>query len=245
MGPTFFRLLIGFAAWMGSPFTPEEQEKYFPDLVFCPRNKAHNAIVVELTDVHLKAMKEPSLWKLSQLDRKATVYRFLWLATNEHPICIRLTKTGDNYRLHVARHDGPPGDTAGRLTVDKEVKIEAEQGERLVELLEKSSFWNAPVSVKESRGRADGDRLVIEGVKNGKYHVVDRAGSIAGESFQKFCRGLLEPADEPIVIKSWDNFRKSERERPDYRPEPPQTEDLGEVEKDQEFLDDNAEPEGF
>lgn len=178
--------------------------------------------------VHLKAMKEPSLWKSSQKDRTTTNYRFLWLATNEHPICIRLTRTDRAFVLHVARHDGPPGITAGQLTVNKDVKLSVQQGEMLVARLQKSKFWTSPVSVKESGGIADGDVIVIEGMNEGKYHVIVRAGSTTGESYKTFCRSLLELADEPDALKAWDRFRQGERKSPRYRPEPPQTEDLGE-----------------
>lgn len=213
--------------------TLKAQEPYFPDAVFYPRNKDQNAIEVDMTSVHLKAMKEPSLWTLSQRDRKATVYRFLWRATGQHPICLRLTRTGRTFTLHVAGHDGPPGLTAGRMNLDKEIKLSNEQGKRLVARIEKTAFWTAPVEVKESRGIADGDGITIEGVKDGRYHIVDRAGSTAGESYKAFCRSLLELADEPATLKAWDRFRESERESPRYRPEPPETEDLGDPEPDE------------
>lgn len=203
------------------------QEPYFPELVFLPGNKDVNSIIDEMTSVHLKAMKEPSLWKLSQKDRAADVYRFLWLASNEHPICIRLTRTGGSLVLHVAGHDGPPGMTAGRLTLDKDVKLSVQQGERLVGLIGRTTFWTAPVEVKESRGIGDGDRIVIEGVKDGKYHVISRAGLATGEAYKAFCRSLLELADEPGALKAWDHFRPGDRKFPRYRTEPPQTEDRG------------------
>jgi bifunctional DNA-binding transcriptional regulator/antitoxin component of YhaV-PrlF toxin-antitoxin module len=204
------------------------QEPYFPELVFLPKNKEVNSIIDDMTSVHLKAMEEPSLWKLSQKDRTASVYRFLWLASGEHPICIRLTRTSKTFVLHVARHDGPPGLTAGRSTINKDVKINVQHGEKLVAEVQKTKFWTSPVEVKESRGIADGDVIVIEGVKDGKYHALRRAGSVTGESYKEFCRSLLELADEPNVLKAWDRFRQEERQSPGYRPEPPQTEYQGE-----------------
>ena len=210
----------------------QAQEPYFPELVFFPKNKDLSSFIDESKTVHLKAMEEPSLWKLSEKDRTAREYRFLWLATNEHPVCVRLTRTGGAFVLHVAGHDGSPGVTAGRPTLNKNVKLRGQQGEKLVGLLEKTAFWTAPVEVKESRGGADGDLIVIEGVKDGKYHVIERPGWSAGESYEAFCRAMLELADEPGVLKAWDRFRLGERKSPRYRAEPPQTEDLGDVEPD-------------
>ena len=222
-------LLVVIAVFLGVAHPIIAEEPYFPDLVFFPKDKELNSIIVDGTAVHLKAMKEPSLWRLSQNDRPATAYRFLWLATGQHPICIRLTRTGGTFALHVAGHDGHPGITAGRQTLDKNVKISVQQAERLVARLQKTKFWTSPVEVKESRGIADGDGIVIEGVKDGRYHVVDRAGSTTGELYKEFCRSLLELADEPDVLKVWDRFRQEERESPGYRSEPPQTEDQGET----------------
>jgi bifunctional DNA-binding transcriptional regulator/antitoxin component of YhaV-PrlF toxin-antitoxin module len=215
----------------------QAQEAYFPELVFLPKNKDLNSLTDKMTSVHLKAMKEPSLWKLSHKDRTANVYRFLWFARGQHPICIRLTQSGETFTLHVAGHDGPPGMTAGRLTLNKDLKLSRQQGERLVGLLAKTAFWTAPVEVKESRGIADGDEIVLEGVKDGKYHVIDRAGSATGEAYEAFCRALLEIANEPAALKAWDGFRENERNSPGYRAEPSQTEDLGVYELCQNSLD--------
>jgi hypothetical protein len=40
------------------------------------------------------------LWKVSLNDQNATVYRFLWLAANEHPICARVSKSGETVPVH-------------------------------------------------------------------------------------------------------------------------------------------------
>jgi hypothetical protein len=205
----------------------QAQEPYFPELVFLPKNKGVNSIIDDMTSVHLKAMKEPSLWRLSQKDRQTNTYRFLWLHPGKPQICIRLSRTSGAFILHAAGHDGPPGITAGRVTLNKDVKLSVQQGERLVGLLEKTTFWASPAEVKQNRGIADGDGIVIEGVRDGKYHVINRAGSATGESYKAFCRSLLEFADEPDVLKAWDRFLQAERKLPGYRPEPPQTEDRG------------------
>lgn len=220
--------IITIVVFLSDACPVKGQEPYFPELAFLPKNKEVNSLIDDMTSVHLKAMKESSLWKLSQKDRTATGYRFLWLASGEHPICIRLTRTGRTFALHVARHDGRPGIRAGRLTINKDVKLSVQQGERLIARVEKTKFWTSPVEVKESRGLADGDRIVIEGVNDGKYHVLSRAGSATGESYKEFCRSLLELAAELDVLKAWDRFRQEERTSPGYRPEPPQTEDQGE-----------------
>jgi bifunctional DNA-binding transcriptional regulator/antitoxin component of YhaV-PrlF toxin-antitoxin module len=226
------RLIAVAAAALAAASPVRAQEPYFPKSVFLPKNEEVNAIIDEMTSVHLRAMKEPSLWKLSRKDSTATAYRFLWLATGEHPICIRLHRIGETFTLHISRHDGPPGLTAGRQNVDKDVKVSVPQGEQLLARLQKTTFWTAPVEVKENRGIADGDEIVIEGAKGGQYHVICRAGTAAGESYKGFCRSLLELAGEPAALKAWDDRREKERKSSGYRPEPPQTEDRGDQESD-------------
>jgi bifunctional DNA-binding transcriptional regulator/antitoxin component of YhaV-PrlF toxin-antitoxin module len=195
--------------------------------LFFPKNKGLNSIIDEMTSVHLRAMKEPSLWRLSQKDRQANAYRFPWLHRGRNQIYVRLTRTGRAFALHVAGHDGFPGTTAGRPTISKDIEPTDQQENRLVGLLARTAFSASPVEVKESRGIADGDVIVIDGVEDGKYHVIERAGLATGESYKKFCRSLLELADEPDMLKEWDRLRQAERRSPRYRPEPPQTEDRG------------------
>ena len=69
-------------------------EPFFPDRIF-DRDKEENDFFVEWYSKHLKAMKEPSLWKLAQNDRSAIVYRFLWLPTFDRPVSIRLVKSAN------------------------------------------------------------------------------------------------------------------------------------------------------
>lgn len=230
------RRIVLAAMLSGTSFPVEAQEPFFPGSVFLPKNKEVNSIIDDMTSVHLKAMKEPSLWKLSEKDRRAKVYRFLWLHPGKPQIGIRLSRTAGDFVLHVAEHDGPPGVTAGRQILSKDVELTDQQGERLVGLIERTKFWAAPVEVKESQGIADGDGIVIEGVKDGRYHVINRAGSTTGEGYKAFCRSLLELAGEPDVLKEWDRRRQEERGSPEYRPEPPQTEDQGDYKSDPEDI---------
>ena len=71
-----------------------------PGFDFLPKNK-EISIIDAMISVHLKAMRSCQRHRnLSQKDRTATVYRFLWLASGEHPICIRLNRTGETFKLH-------------------------------------------------------------------------------------------------------------------------------------------------
>lgn len=220
-------LVVAMIGPWSAPRATRAGGDYFPKLAFLPANPEVNDIIDSMTSVHLEAMREPSLYRRAQREPATTSYRFLWLATGEHPISIRLDRTGAASTLRVARHDGPPGLTAGKLTVDRTIRLTEPQAQNLVDLIERTRFWTAPTEVQENRGIADGDGIVIEGIKGGKYHVINRAGSAAGESYKAFCRLLLDWADEPAALKDWDRRRREERGSPDYLAEPPQTEDRG------------------
>ncbi len=63
-------LVVVVAVLLSAAHSVEAQEAYFPELVFLPKNKDVNSIIDDMTPVHLKAMKEPSLWKLSREDQR-------------------------------------------------------------------------------------------------------------------------------------------------------------------------------
>src|SRR4051794_40881868 len=75
------------------------EERFFPDLVF-DANKEHNDFIVDWYSKHLKAMKEPSLWKLCEKDRSVTVYRLLWLPTFDRPVSVRLVRRSEGAVLY-------------------------------------------------------------------------------------------------------------------------------------------------
>jgi hypothetical protein len=205
------------------------QEDFFPPLISYPKSEASNDLSAQHISTHLKALGEPSLWKASQKDASARSYRFLWLATGEHPICVRVSRAGDAVSLRVSRHDGSPGIVAGKLSLERTEALNLKQWDRLDELVEKSKFWSAPASVKETRGIADGDSLTIEGIRAGTYHVIDRAGLTTGEAYKSVGRYMLGLARSD-AIAAWDRRRDRERNTPGYRVDPPETEDLGVLE---------------
>jgi hypothetical protein len=216
------------------------QEDFFPPLIFYPRSEVSNDVSAQHISTHLKALGEPSLWKASQKDASARSYRFLWLATGEHPICVCVSRRGDSVSLRVSRHDGSPGIVAGKRSLERTEALNLRQWDRLDELVEKSKFWSAPASIKETRGLADGDVLTIEGIRAGTYHVIDRAGSTTGEAYKSVGRSMLGLARSDAIV-AWDRWRDRERKTPGYRADPPETEDLGVL----EFVEEGFFPDGI
>lgn len=101
------RLLVAFCV-LSTPAACFAQEDLFPPMAFYPKSEFDNDMSDEQMTVHLRALKEPSLWKTSQKDASETAYRFLWPASFKHPICVRVMKSGDAVWIRISRHDGPP-----------------------------------------------------------------------------------------------------------------------------------------
>lgn len=121
---------------------------------------------------HLVALKEPSLWELSKKDPNAEVYRFLYLRSFDSPISIRFVITGDGGRLISKKTGGKGGFETGSLILSRESRLSKEATEWFLANLKEVSFWDIP-----AHGRAsglDGAEWIVEGVRQGRYHIVDR-----------------------------------------------------------------------
>jgi hypothetical protein len=121
----------------------------------------------------LRALQEPSLF-LSAKDPSAESYRFLWLRTFHHPIAIRLDARPDGTSVLTTKvASGAGGYQPGDLSENSSQVLSKEQTDAFRSCLNKLHFWQAPNPVNDQRG-TDGSQWIIEGVKHGKYHVVDR-----------------------------------------------------------------------
>lgn len=122
---------------------------------------------------HLTAMDEPSLWLG---DHKTETYRVLWLRTFHAPFVFRVTVRPDGTsELTTKKTDGLGGYDPGNIVTNKTTQIDRKETGTLVETLERTKFWNLPTN-ESALGGTDGAQWIIEGVKDGKYHIVDRWG---------------------------------------------------------------------
>lgn len=148
------------------------QVEYFPERVFC---ETHESGLCERWYVkHLQAMAEPSLWEQSKNDSKES-YRFLWLRTFDHPVAIRLTLAKDgSAQLTFKILSGAGGYEPGHLIRNRSSHVSKEAVDHFVGLLNEADFWNSPAEESKDGIVLDGAQWIIEGAKNGQYHVVDR-----------------------------------------------------------------------
>jgi hypothetical protein len=119
----------------------------------------------------LKALKEPSLWESSK-QQKTQSYRFVWLRSFHHPISIRINLNADGTSLLIRKMTGGTTGHAGGLITHRTFTLDHAQTSRFLEQVARSKFWTLP-PVLEDRG-VDGAQWIVEGVRDGTYHIVDR-----------------------------------------------------------------------
>ncbi len=123
----------------------------------------------------LGGLHEGSLWEASKTGDQIQVYRFLYLRSFDHPIAVRLDVGKDGKGLLTTRiASDRDGDKPGRLILNKTRKISAEQTRWFLDRLDELGFWQLPTYEKSDTIGVDGAQWILEGVKDGKYLVVDR-----------------------------------------------------------------------
>lgn len=149
------------------------QSQYFPQGTFAEESD-DGTFLVTWYSRQLKGLEEPSLWTLSQNDKHAVVYRFLWLRTFHHPVAVRVTIAPDRpAEIIVKMTSGAGGYAPGQLIENQTEKLSPIQVKNLLGLVNKATFWKLPTEDRNP-GARDGAEWILEGVRQGNYHLVDR-----------------------------------------------------------------------
>lgn len=119
----------------------------------------------------LHRMNEPRLPE-SAKDTTTVVYRVTVLPTWGNPIAVRAQEIGGNFTLFARRLDGFGGYDPGKLVEKKDVKFTEADSRQLASLITRLRFFDMSPT-DDVRGN-DGDEWILEGVSEGKYHVVQR-----------------------------------------------------------------------
>jgi len=126
----------------------------------------------------LTALKEPSLWESAKA-HKTQSYRFLWLRSFHHAISIRIDLNEDGTSSLVCKIAGGATGRPGKLIKNRSFSLNQMQTSRFLEHVERSKFWKLPPVLDD--GGVDGAQWIMEGVRYGDYHVVDRWSPQNGE----------------------------------------------------------------
>lgn len=137
---------------------------------------------------HLKAMNEKSL--LDTSDENAEIYRFLWLRSFHHPIFVRIERNQNEIKLFTKELDGKGGYEPGKVLRSDETLIKQEDFCKFLSILKEANYWQMQTEEKDDLGN-DGAQWILEGVKEGRYHIVDR-WSPRDIDFREACIYLLK-----------------------------------------------------
>jgi hypothetical protein len=148
----------------------------------------------------LRALHEPSLYSQASNHTKES-YRFLWLRSFNHPIAVRLDLKADGTgTLTFKTANGAGGYPPGILIENRSLTLTQEKIAPFLSKLQELNYWALPNPVNDQTG-TDGSQWIVEGVKDGHYHIVDRWTPRTGTPARELGLLLLNMANEHIPAK--------------------------------------------
>jgi len=122
---------------------------------------------------HLRSLGEPVL--CGEKGTGQTIIRLTWLPSFHPSVVVRVERHSTRYRLEAKIESGAGGYEPGHLVRDTVTTLSATDAEEFERLLEAADFWRLPtVPASDGTVGLDGAQWVIEGLSDGRYHVVDR-----------------------------------------------------------------------
>jgi hypothetical protein len=167
--------------------SPIDQESFFPPKILT-QDQPGNTFRNNWYSKHLIAMNEESLY--SPQSEWVEGYRFLWLRTFHHPVAVRIWKCGSVRFISVKELDGAGGYEPGKLKLDRKRELTPDEWSGFMRRLDESCYWQLPTQDDAGAGN-DGAQWIFEGVKGGRYHVVDRWTPQSG-SYRELCLYALK-----------------------------------------------------
>ena len=147
------------------------QDSYFPNGALSDYDRVDSFKARWYSD-QLRALEEPSLLEEADTPSRQS-YRFVWLRTFHHPVAVRLDIMSDGTgKLTVKIANGAGGYKPGKLIENTSPSVTQKQTDKFLEQVKDAGFWE--LSSYEKTSGCDGAEWIIEGVKDGKYHVVNR-----------------------------------------------------------------------
>lgn len=161
-----------------------ETSEYFPKNAF-DKNVVRNQSKVDWYGSALKHLMEPSLLGKLQADANYHAYRFLLLRSFRAPVSIRITARDDGSADLVAKLFEKSEQGKGESLAHRDLRLPNRTMQELLEDIGKAGFWQMEAEVNPTPLNGEdgskipvppvhGERWILEGVKYGKYHIVDR-----------------------------------------------------------------------
>jgi hypothetical protein len=108
-------------------------------------------------------------------DQPATVYRFTWIPSFHPSVLVHIQSDDHGYTLLARILTGAGGYEPGGISRDTAFSLSELDQAVLARLLTEAHFWSSP-TIPPPNGLigVDGSQWLLEGVEDGRYHVVDR-----------------------------------------------------------------------
>lgn len=128
----------------------------------------------------LRKMREPSLFSRAMSGQEA--YRFIWIRSFHPPLAVRIVRAPAGILLAVRETEGT-GQYPSGADADLQIReLSPAQWHCLKALLVATRFWDMPSTDKS--GGLDGAEWIVEGIHNGKYHIVERWSPYPDDPFR-------------------------------------------------------------
>ncbi len=180
-GPTPSSCFPGLSVRIVKPTSPSA---YFPPVAIS-ENALLNEFRIDWYSMHLLAMNEAAL---PSLVKEEESYRFLWLRSFHHPIAIHVWRSGSKQFIVAKRLSGAGGYKPRTLNINNTRQLSDDEWSELMMHLEDSRFWQ--MSTADDRMSNDGAQWILEGYRQGRYHLVDRQCPDLG-GYREACLYLL------------------------------------------------------
>jgi hypothetical protein len=184
------------------------ETEYFPPRAFVlvnPPNggKDISGMLADQYSEYLRRIDEPSLWKQAREDGRLDAYRFLWLPgfdASYRPVAVRIEKAGRRVSLIVVQLGRDGDEDAGKIVLSKQMPLNQDQWNRLTKLVGRANFWDMPARIDDLG--FDVETLLVEGAKDGEYHVVVRHSPEPG-AYRELCRYMLDLTGPDMGQQGW------------------------------------------
>ena len=166
--------------------TEKGKSGYFPKDAFAGGWKDADDFMNDWYGKHLRAMDETSLLDVS--DGETEIYRFLWLRSFDHPVFVRVERRRSQINLFTKELSGAGGYGPGKVSRNYSRNLDRTEWCEFLKLLRQADYWSLPTRKRVLSN--DGAQWILEGVRENRYHIVDRFSPEAGE-FREACLYLL------------------------------------------------------
>ncbi|MBN2319195.1 MAG: carboxypeptidase regulatory-like domain-containing protein [Acidobacteria bacterium] len=208
---TVIVLHYGFVPWARENINVENDQQATLDIALVPADDKNFVIKymkprrddLDSFASALDTLKEPHFCSNTVISQEYESYRFLYLRSFHQPVLIHLKYDTDTASVIIKELEGEDYSKFGSLSEVAEIDLRkrwsqngtpAELHQNMLDNISKEAqelFWEQPFKIDAGIIGLDGATWTIEGVKNGKCHVVTRWSPEKGTPIRAFADTLI------------------------------------------------------